>query len=691
MSLVFKATNPGSQTALWPEVINYRLNRFADKPGTLSLEVGDTGIGERAIVDCYPSEAKGAAGLGDVVFRGYVMPFSAGSDGINKMSIPAIEKLLDGRWAMPVRYPPGVTVERMLSSDWPTDGEPAGLLCQANNAVPKGSFRYFSGNLWRLPQGGTSYLGDLSTKNVWVGLTKLVINTGANIDPGEFWQDSTYLYINSADDPNNQIVLVEGCLDTTIRLGSITGGTATFTRSWRVGSGKIQSEIARLLDSAGLEYLYDYNDDGQTYLIAGSAVGRGQSATNRPTYKPDRCSIVTIRRNTTAGNAPAHIITGMGIGKGSTRQAYSEVAFPPGLRFIDRLEWQSMFSDQLEGVVGKIYADRQEQDGYQIEAEDDPTIRPLDWVRVEPEHSAPVVSRVMEVVNSSDSLMKIYVGQRIKDAQDLIRAKLDAQEQLQKDLDLEFTAINCNGQENLDNATPCDIILEVPEADWDVELADAETWLMSIKITAFESSVSGGGGSATNHGVGNDESYTGDAGAHSDHDLGGVTGQATNGNVYDIIDQVGVDYVDVDGTTVVEDVTFYNSVNQKFAGENHVHGFGSYTYPGTADDHDNPLPINPAQPISITQFVKRASGLGSLAYVTVTATIINSLYPTGAVVPGTPYYDVAINETISDLDVRGLIVPGQNTVRISIVKYGGVGDVKARAHVSISGKVALNY
>ena len=59
--------------------------------------------------------------------------------------------------------------------------------------------------------------------------------------------------------------------------------------------------------------------------------------------------------------------------------------------------------------------------------------------------------------------------------------------------------------------------------------------------------------------------------------------------------------------------------------------------------------------------------------------------------PGTPYYDVAINETISDLDVRGLIVPGQNTVRISIVKYGGTGDVKARAHVSISGKVALNY
>ena len=59
--------------------------------------------------------------------------------------------------------------------------------------------------------------------------------------------------------------------------------------------------------------------------------------------------------------------------------------------------------------------------------------------------------------------------------------------------------------------------------------------------------------------------------------------------------------------------------------------------------------------------------------------------------PGTPYYDVAINETISDLDVRGLITTGQNTIRISIAKYGGSGDVKARAHVSLAGKVAINY
>lgn len=289
MPLIFRAMNPGATTAIWPDVIDYKLGRFADKPATLSLDIaGDTGLGERAVIDCYPAEAKGAANLGDVVFRGYAMPFSTNASGIAKISVPAIEKLLDGRWSMPARYEAGTTIERMLTSDWPTDGKPAGLVCMSNNLVPPGSFRLLSGSVWRLPQGGSVYLGDLSSKHVYINSVQQSFGSSTSLSSGQYWQDSSYLYIYSTTDPATRLVLVEGILDTGIRLGTITGGTATFARSWRVGSGKIQSEIARLLDSAGLEYLYDYNGDGQTYLIAGSAVGRGQNATTMSPESPER-------------------------------------------------------------------------------------------------------------------------------------------------------------------------------------------------------------------------------------------------------------------------------------------------------------------------------------------------------------------------------------------------------------------
>lgn len=692
MSLIFKATNPGATQPTWPQPTGWRHEAYFDKPDALSLDLaGYHGVADRAIIEAYIAEEADGDSFSDIVFRGYLLPPDEVGAKVSKATIPSIEKILDGsRWTVPVRYPAGTTLTKMLTHDWPASStEKPGLLCMANNMVQPGSFVSHSGNVWKLAQGGSSYLGSLQSKHVYLDSVRLVWNTGVNIDPGEFWQDADYLYIYSTRNPYYSIVLVEGIYETNIRLGTIENGSTTFDHSWRIGAANIYKEITRLILATDQEWQFSHNQDGYTYLNVASSIGRGASNTNYPTYRYDLCEIIRQKRMTTGGARPVHALRGEGIGKGQSKQYYTEASFPQGLRFVERAEYSSQFADQLAGTIGKLYDNYQDQSAWKIIAEDDPSLQPGDWIKIVPEFDQPVIERVKQITRSSDSPMVIYAGQRPLDSDDVIRAKADLRDQMQTDLDLQFSSINCNGQENVDSATPCDIILEVPNDDWDAELDS--TWLMSIKITAFESSVSGGSGAATNHGVGNNERYTGESGAHNDHDLGGVTGQATKGNVYDIIDSVSVDYIYIGSDKVVEDVTFYNSVNQKLAGENHIHGFGDYTYPGTADDHDNPLPINPAQPISITQFVKRADGLGSLAYVTVTAQIINSSYPSGVTVPGTPYYDVAINETISDLDVRGLIVPGQNTVRISIVKYGGTGDVKARAHVSISGKVALNY
>lgn len=692
MSLIFKATNPGATQPTWPQPTGWRHESYFDKPDVLSLDLaGYHGVADRAIIEAYIAEEADGDSFSDIVFRGYLLPPDEAGAKVSKATIPSIEKILDGsRWTVPVRYPAGTTLTKMLTHDWPaSSSEKPGLLCMANHMVQPGSFVLHSGNVWKLGQGGSSFLGSLQTKHVFIDSVQQSWGSSAVLSSGQFWQDADYLYVYSARNPYYSIVLVEGIYETNIRLGAIENGSTAFAYSWRIGAANVYKEITRLILATGQEWQFSHNQDGYTYLTVAESIGRGASNTNYPTYRYDLCEIIRQKRMTTGGARPVHALRGEGIGKGQSKQYYTEASFPQGLRFVERAEYSSQFADQLAGTIGKLYDNYQDQSAWKIIAEDDPGLQPGDWIKIVPEFDQPVIERVKQITRSSDSPMVIYAGQRPLDSDDVIRAKADLRDQMQTDLDLQFSSINCNGQENVDSATPCDIILEVPNDDWDAELDS--TWLMSIKITAFESSVSGGSGAATNHGVGNNETYTGESGAHNDHDLGGVTGQATKGNVYDIIDSVRVDYIYIGEDRVVEDVTFYNSVPQKLAGENHIHGFGNYTYPGTADDHDNPLPINPAQPISITQFVKRADGLGSLAYVTVTAQIINSSYPSGVTVPGTPYYDVAINETISDLDVRGLIVPGQNTVRISIAKYGGSGDVKARAHVSISGKVALNY
>lgn len=684
MSLIFKATNPGATVPIWPQPTGWRHEAYFDKPDSLSLDLaGYHGVADRAIIEAYIAAEEGGASFSDIVFRGYLLPPDEAGAKVVKVSIPSIEKILDGsRWTVPVRYPAGTTLTRMLTHDWPASStEKPGLLCMANHMVQPGSFISHSGNVWKLPQGGSSYLGSLQSKHVYLDSVRLVWNTGVNIDPGEFWQDADYLYINSSRNPYYSIVLAEGIYETNIRLGDVENGSTTFAYSWRVGSANIYKEITRLILATDQEWQFTHNQDGYTYLTVASSIGRGASNTQYPTYRYDLCEIIKQKRNTTGGARPVHALRGEGIGKGRSKQYYTEASFPQGLRFVERAEYSSQFADQLAGTIGKLYDNYQDQSAWKIIAEDDPSLMPGDWIKIVPEFDQPVIERVKQITRSSDSPMVIYAGQRPRDAEDAINARMDWRDQMQKDLDLEYSSITANGQENVDNTTPCDIVLDVPADDWDDELDSS--WLMSIKMTAFESSVSGGSIAPTAHGLAGNEYYTGADGAHSDHDLSAVTGEAHDDGWMDYAATFYHTHPDgcdewPDSATTVSKPDHYHPLSQR--------------YPGTAGDHeDHYIDVNPGADSVLSMGVNRASGFGSLAYLTVTATIINSLYPSGVTVPGTPYYDVAINETISDLDVRGLITTGQNTIRISIAKYGGSGDVKARAHVSLAGKVAINY
>lgn len=747
MSYIFKATNPGATVSIWPQA-SWKMDRYFDKAGSLQLTIsGDHGIAERAIVEAYYADEEESDSFSDIIFRGFVMPSDESSEE-NKLAVPAIEKMLEYRYAQTCRYPAGTTLTKILTHDWPAAGEVPGLLCQANNLVQQGSFISLSSSVWKLPQGGTKFLGDIHAlgDHVYINSVQQTWGSSTSLTAGQYWQDADYLYIYSSKNPYYSLILVEGCYETGIRLGTISTGSATFTQSWRVGNSQISKEILRLLNAHALEFQYTYNADNYTYLTASAAIGRGANSTYYPTYIDGaNAKIKKVKKNTTGGKVPLHALRGLGIGKGATRQAFTAASFPIGLRFVALEEYANQFYTQLAGTIGKLYADRQDSTAWEVEADDDPAAIPGDYVKIAPLNDAASIQRIKQISESGEgaqaSLMKLYLGQRPRDAEDVIKAKFDVWDQLQKDLESHLSEFSGNGQENVDNSHPCKIKINIPSEDWDQE--QDSKWLLAVTMNEFESSISNANTAEINHGSSGTSTKAGTGGSKlkttssessavsSDNPLAGsymsvaflktgtpktyaATPPYTTASAITSIS--GEWDGDGDLTNIYWDTALFvtsvgsHSHNIQYDAyhntitDNHKHiwpsGGNATTvsidgHGGETDAEAHTVNVNPTQDALLDQLILKKTAAGGasswVAYLTVAVKIINSLYPSGVAVPGSPFEDVAIGDQLSDIDVTGLVVAGDNTVEVSISRYDtpGAGEdmvVAARASVTLAGK-----
>jgi len=672
--------NPGATVPIWPEPTAWKLDRYFDKAGSLSLDMtGSHGMADRAIVEAYYADEAEGNSFSDIPFRGFVLPSDDKGADTSRLTIPAIEKMLDYRFTQLHRWPAGTTLNKILASDWPVGGETPGYLCIANHMIQQGSFIPHNGNWWKLPQGGTNFLGDLHAKGDHVYIDSVQCVYGV-----KYSQDADYLYIWTAKNPYYSVILVEGSYDTGIRLGTISLGTSTFAQSWRSAGTMISREIPRLLMAFGLEFQYSHNVDGYTYLNASAAIGRGANSAEYPTYKYDKNFIIKVRRNTTAGNAPVHALRGLGIGKGASRQAFTSASFPQGLRFVVLEEYSNQFAAQLAGTVTKRYADMQDTNAWQVTTEDDPGCMPGDYCKIVPEFESPCIERIKQISESSDNAMILYLGQRPRDTEDAVRAKMDVRDQLQRDLDLQYAAFSISGQENVDNTYPCNIILKVPAENWDTE--QDSKWLLSVTFNAFEASIAQATTAAVNHGASGTTTHAGSGGSHNDHDLN-VAGHTEIANEMPVLLEVPPYETDNASGPGSHSHGLSIGSGEWVTTSAHTHDYGTGTEPGTADPHDDhTIDENPQQDAVLTLLKQLKAGFGSLAYLTATIKIINATYPSGVSVPGSPFIDIALTEAVSDIDVSGLVIAGNNTVQVSIVKYGGTGSVACRANVTLSGK-----
>jgi hypothetical protein len=226
--------------------------------------------------------------------------------------------------------------------------------------------------------------------------------------------------------------------------------------------------------------------------------------------------------------------------------------------------------------------------------------------------------------------------------------------------------------------------LKVPAADWDSELDNK--WLLSVTFNAFESSIAQATTAEVHHGSAGTSQTSGSGGSHDDHDLKDVTSQVASGSLVQACSYAVDETIDSVPDTHGHDLAGgYNATMT-----DHTHGFANGTKPNAAAAHTVPTYSNPQQDAALAQLKKIRDGFGSLAYLTGTITIINASYPGGVAVPGSPFYDIALGESLDSVDVSGLIVTGENTIQVAISQYGGSGSVAARANVSLTGKVVLN-
>jgi hypothetical protein len=750
MTLIFKATNPGSTTSLWPSVTDHKLERYFDKPGSLRLELsGGHGIADRAIVEAYYASEDGANSFSDIAFRGVVMPSDDKFDQTHTLTIPSIERLLDYRFTQTSRYPAATTLNKILSSAAPTGTDVPGILWQANSLIPAGAFSWASGHVYTLLGGGkTSRLGDIHANGdvIYRGATKLTwAGSYAALNANdEYWQDASDLYVYTAKDPAYSLIGVSNWKDTLIRLGTISLGSSTFTESWRVGNEQAYKHIVKLLQSFGLEYQFRHSADGYTYLDARATVGRGANSTFYPTYNYQTHKIVALRKTTTGGKLPIHVLRGLGQGGGAARKMYSAMSLTGSGPIFEALEeYGSLFSTQLKATIDKRYADLQDVTSWEIEAEDDPAAMPGDYVMIVPDKDGKVIERIKQISESSSGLMKLYVGKRPQDPEDILRAKFDIRDALQRDLESRLSEDSWSGQENVDDAYPCNIKINIPSQNWDQEL-DAK-FLLSVTLGAYEASINSVDTPSTNHGSDGLSTKAGSGGsklkttsnessAVSSDDAAAVgydaiffnTGEPPSANTGNatatgsVSVSLSVSTESCDCGTLVDDV-WVNSAS--FSGSPHLHGINFHAYGdavtnahkhvwpsggsattvnktphgGQSDAEAHAVDANPSSAavcldpegfpgdyMVLSKRVKTDFGF-SPHYLDVSITV------NGSAVDGSPFEDIQMDEQIPNIDITALVVAGDNNVRVSIQDHTTPADpVAARASVTIAAKMFVD-
>lgn len=751
----FYVTNPDGST-FYVDVADYNFDWYDDKAHKLSFTCYKKyPVEENAIILVSYKGSYPFAGTIDKIVE---------KDDTYKIECKSKDALLDQRIGCLYEYPAATTITQMLSSSKPSDNNNIiGLLYWANSGMiagpGTGGFELYSGTTYYISGGSSSSVfGDVDTSGIFEDDTPLVKGgSKSTLTAGQYYQESTGLYVRCTDnkDPKYHRMSIPNWKDTDIRLGTLSSGDTTFTTPFRVGRDKLYKEIVRVMKFGEMEFQFIYesrNGSSYVYLDGKAEVGNGSATSPVKRYTENKnVGKLEDSKDTKKVNG----IVGLGYGSGYTQQLAAYVDLnSSGVWRESTYSDSHLFSEYLETTLRDIWKQWNDNQTYIVDdVLPDYSLEIGDYVRITLDQDEEVTKRVKHITIKNDEKMKLELNRRIRDAEDLIKAKSEIYDDMLNFIDTYYSSYEFHFDGNVDDNVPLDVKFRIDSDQIDGNFD--YRFLLSLTVDAFKSqvtdvttgshthkNVTGSGGNSAHGG-------TGSAGLH-DHDVTGQTaeqtgyesiGVATYNHQHDRRDHShtcggpsgtssvcyslsGISGIYVHGegscSACYGPYTFIRSGNNtNVASSGHSHtisgGSGNVGAPNntnacsaynhthavsgkTTSQHighsghsvtDNPshtLPIDTESSHSDTI----TNGLtlettGSPKHIVVTITLNSSA------VPGSPFEDYYIDDTINDIDISSLVnITGDNTLRISISEYGGSGAVKAAVNGSISSKYVLN-
>lgn len=740
----FTVTNAdGSHPGI--KIIDYRLEKFFDRAGTLELQVDpeSSAVSENSTIE--------AAYEDSVRFRGWIDYPEVKNDGGISIRAHEQQKLLEYRACQTYNYIEGTTISTIIGSS-----AAPGLLYFANSLIPQGSFSLHSGSVYKLVDylgrgaGTSSRFGTISS--MYQNAIALTKGSSASLSVGQWYQDSDHLYVRTTDskDPKYYSISIPNWKDTLLRIGNIDAAIAseTFSVPYRTGKNKIEQEVTRLINAFGLEYQWRHDRDGYTYLDIQETIGRGTSTKGVARYRHG--THMFDYEKVLTGDPRVNCLIGAGAGNGYSLQTSATMdAYSTGTWKEEIYSDSHQFTEQLSNTLTKIFPDRKDGLSYNLTIAIDPLLECGDYINISPLNHSDTVQRVKKITYRSDGSMDIEAGRRLLDPVDVTKSKFDM---------LADFSTAANGylnswtfQFNSDKVTDTvpysvNFVVNSDEIDTNFDYR----FLLNLNVDWYKSSVqsvttsshahSGSTGSGGSHEHGGE---TQEGGAH-DHDTFEITSYPEENAAVSVVTSLDSDgdhghttSISLDGSHD-HNITPSGSWDTTDEEEDHAHGyFDFYHYDYTQDDgdhqhiatvyyngdhnhgkviddaamfrHDHLLPVsnvsvNPndtrgidTMPSDTRPMVTQSSAeddtdyycveceTGSIRYLTITVKV-NSTQ-----VAGSPFEDYYPGDSISDIDITDLVSStAQNTIEISIAEYSGANSVRCSINGSVSAKYTIS-
>ena len=371
--------------------------------------------------------------LGQIKLLGHVWQIDESRPEEDKVTCKSAEALLEYRIGQFYRYPAGTTLNSMLSDS--VGGSVVGLLAMANRLIPRGDFELYSGSIYRIREDSNGIRGGTTAKRFGTitalyqrttALTKAA--SQAAMVAGTWYQDSTDLYVWCTDSasPSNHLILTDPAhKDTLVRLGTIDGGTASFTVAYEISASQILPFIRALLLAKSLEADFRPSKDGYVYLYGTATVGRNDEAVT--TFIEG--SNAEIKATPLDGDGELQGILGQGAGSGLTQQAAAAVDHNTDGTYREAVEsFSGLYGDALQTYAEKVFEEYMDGTVYEV--------RPLvsDWalsvgdlVGIKRGNHKLINRRIKQISVKSSGEMQIQAGQRLRTIAELLKGKQDAQ------------------------------------------------------------------------------------------------------------------------------------------------------------------------------------------------------------------------------------------------------------------------